>query len=145
MNTGRPCLGSWASYGLGSMNQNLPTFVVLVARATHTEQVQAISALKSYLTLNPADHGVHQRLGDIYRHIYYLDVAREHYEQALRYLPRARPPASAKKEVLDQYVQNKKYLEGWVGHLEQVVKARKKDFDARAPLKEIGTSHWAAV
>jgi Protein of unknown function (DUF1501) len=43
-NTGRPCLGSWASYGLGSLNQNLPTFVVLVAKPTNTEQVQAISA-----------------------------------------------------------------------------------------------------
>ena len=27
---GRPSLGSWASYGLGSENQNLPTFVVMV-------------------------------------------------------------------------------------------------------------------
>jgi len=42
--TGKPCLGSWASYGLGSLNQNLPTFVVLVAKPTNTEQVQAISA-----------------------------------------------------------------------------------------------------
>ncbi|MFN0050772.1 MAG: DUF1501 domain-containing protein [Planctomycetales bacterium] len=42
--TGRPCLGTWASYGLGSLNENLPTFVVLVARPTNTEQVQAISA-----------------------------------------------------------------------------------------------------
>jgi hypothetical protein len=42
--TGRPCLGSWASYGLGSLNLNLPTFVVLVAKPTNTEQVQAISA-----------------------------------------------------------------------------------------------------
>lgn len=42
--TGRPCLGAWASYGLGSLNQNLPTFVVLVAKPTNTEQVQAISA-----------------------------------------------------------------------------------------------------
>ena len=42
--TGRPCLGSWASYGLGSLNHNLPTFVVLVAKPTNTEQVQAISA-----------------------------------------------------------------------------------------------------
>jgi hypothetical protein len=42
--TGRPCLGSWTSYGLGSMNQDLPTFVVLVAKPTNTEQVQAISA-----------------------------------------------------------------------------------------------------
>ena len=42
--TGRPGLGNWVSYGLGSLNQNLPTFVVLVARPTNTEQVQAISA-----------------------------------------------------------------------------------------------------
>jgi hypothetical protein len=42
--TGRPCLGSWASYGLGSLNKNLPTFVVLVAQPSNTEQVQAISA-----------------------------------------------------------------------------------------------------
>ncbi len=42
--TGRPCIGSWLSYGLGSMNENLPTFVVLVAEPSNTEQVQAISA-----------------------------------------------------------------------------------------------------
>jgi hypothetical protein len=43
-NTGRPCLGAWASYGLGSLNDSLPTFVVLVARPTNQEQMQAISA-----------------------------------------------------------------------------------------------------
>ena len=42
--TGRPCLGAWASYGLGSLNQNLPTFVVMVAEPTNKEQIQAISA-----------------------------------------------------------------------------------------------------
>jgi Protein of unknown function (DUF1501) len=42
--TGRPCLGAWASYGLGSMNHNLPTFVVLVAKPVSNEQQQAISA-----------------------------------------------------------------------------------------------------
>lgn len=42
--TGRPCMGSWVSYGLGSLNQNLPSFVVLVAQPSNTEQVQAISA-----------------------------------------------------------------------------------------------------
>ena len=40
----RPSLpGSWASYGLGSMNSNLPTFVVLVAIPSNREQEQAIS------------------------------------------------------------------------------------------------------
>jgi hypothetical protein len=42
--TGRPCMGSWTSYGLGSENDNLPTFVVMVAKPSNTEQVQAISA-----------------------------------------------------------------------------------------------------
>jgi hypothetical protein len=41
---GKPCLGSWASYGLGSLNSNLPTFVVLIAEPTNKEQIQAISA-----------------------------------------------------------------------------------------------------
>ena len=42
--TGRPCLGAWTSYGLGSLNENLPTFVVLVAQPSNKEQLQAISA-----------------------------------------------------------------------------------------------------
>ncbi len=31
---GRPSIGAWVSYGLGSENQNLPTFVVLVSQAS---------------------------------------------------------------------------------------------------------------
>ena len=42
--TGRPCLGAWASYGLGSANENLPAFVVLVATPSNREQEQAISS-----------------------------------------------------------------------------------------------------
>ena len=42
---GRPCIGSWLAYGLGSMNQDLPTFVVLNATHSHPKaNVQAISA-----------------------------------------------------------------------------------------------------
>lgn len=45
MVAGRPCLGSWLSYGLGSMNDDLPTFVVLQAKHFHPKaNVQAISA-----------------------------------------------------------------------------------------------------
>jgi len=32
--TGRPSIGSWMSYGLGSLNENLPTFTVLLSRGT---------------------------------------------------------------------------------------------------------------
>ncbi|WP_395784830.1 DUF1501 domain-containing protein [Aquirufa sp.] len=30
--SGRPCIGSWLSYGLGSMNQNLPAFIVMLSK-----------------------------------------------------------------------------------------------------------------
>jgi len=35
---GRPSLGSWLSYGLGSMNENLPNYVVMLARTNHPQQ-----------------------------------------------------------------------------------------------------------
>jgi hypothetical protein len=42
---GRPCIGSWMAYGLGSGNQDLPAFVVLNASHSHPKAgVQAISA-----------------------------------------------------------------------------------------------------
>lgn len=45
MITGRPCMGSWLTYGLGSMNEDLPAFVVLQAKHNHPKaDVQAISA-----------------------------------------------------------------------------------------------------
>jgi uncharacterized protein (DUF1501 family) len=45
MIAGKPCIGSWIAYGLGSMNKDLPTFVVLNATHTHPKaNVQAISA-----------------------------------------------------------------------------------------------------
>lgn len=45
MIAGKPCIGSWVSYGLGSTNQDLPAFVVLNAKHTHPRaNVQAISA-----------------------------------------------------------------------------------------------------
>jgi hypothetical protein len=53
---GRPCLGSWASYGLGSLNQNLPTFVVLVAEPTGHDQFQAISAKLWSAGYLPGEH-----------------------------------------------------------------------------------------
>ena len=54
--TGRPCLGAWTSYGLGTLNENLPTFVVLVAQPSNTEQVQAISARLWSAGYLPGEH-----------------------------------------------------------------------------------------
>src|SRR5262249_5641065 len=42
--------------GLGSLNHNLPTFVVLVARPTNQEQVQAISARLWQSGYLPGEH-----------------------------------------------------------------------------------------
>jgi hypothetical protein len=54
--TGRPSLGSWASYGLGSMNENLPTFVVLVAIPSNRDQEQAISGRLWSSGFLPGEH-----------------------------------------------------------------------------------------
>jgi hypothetical protein len=35
---GRPSMGAWASYGLGSLNQNLPSFIVLVSKNASRDQ-----------------------------------------------------------------------------------------------------------
>lgn len=39
---GRPSLGSWLSYGLGSMNQDLPNFVVMTPTWTGRQDAQAL-------------------------------------------------------------------------------------------------------
>jgi hypothetical protein len=44
MNAGKPCLGSWLAYGLGSMNDNLPTFVVLQSKLNWKEDNQPVSS-----------------------------------------------------------------------------------------------------
>ena len=36
--TGRPAIGSWLSYGLGSLNENLPAFVVLLSAGSSNTQ-----------------------------------------------------------------------------------------------------------
>ncbi|MFP6907216.1 MAG: DUF1501 domain-containing protein [Verrucomicrobiota bacterium] len=35
---GRPSLGAWLSYGLGSLNKNLPSYIVMLAKTRHAEQ-----------------------------------------------------------------------------------------------------------
>jgi hypothetical protein len=44
MNAGKPCLGSWLAYGLGSMNDNLPTFMVLQTKLNDKENNQPVSS-----------------------------------------------------------------------------------------------------
>ncbi len=35
---GRPCTGAWLSYGLGSANQNLPAFIVMISSGKESDQ-----------------------------------------------------------------------------------------------------------
>jgi hypothetical protein len=56
MVTGRPCLGAWVSYALGSLNQNLPAFVVMVATPSNREQEQAISGRLWSAGYLPGEH-----------------------------------------------------------------------------------------
>ena len=40
--TGRPSLGAWISYGLGSENQNLPAFIVMISRPSGPTNAQPL-------------------------------------------------------------------------------------------------------
>ena len=62
---GRPCIGSWLSYGLGSTNKDLPTFVVMNAERSHPKAgLQAISARLWSAGFLSAEHaGVALRAG----------------------------------------------------------------------------------
>jgi hypothetical protein len=40
---GRPSIGSWLSYGLGAVNEELPTFVVMTSKMPVAKNVQALS------------------------------------------------------------------------------------------------------
>jgi hypothetical protein len=54
---GKPSLGAWLSYGLGSLDQNLPTFAVMTSRYTQKKNVQALSARLWSSGFLPAQHG----------------------------------------------------------------------------------------
>ena len=52
--TGRPCLGAWTSYGLGSLNQNLPAFVAFTSgTSTSRRTVPAVCAARSSSPSSP--------------------------------------------------------------------------------------------
>ena len=84
---GRPSIGSWVSYGLGSDNENLPSFVVLLSRGQ--EGGQPLYAKLWGNGFLPADHqGVMFRSG--HEPVLYLNnpegMAREDREKMIHYL-----------------------------------------------------------
>mgnify|MGYP000176866989 CR=1 FL=1 len=61
---GRPSMGSWMSYGLGSLNNNLPTFTVLLSRGTGRPLTQPLySRLWGNGFLSSLHQGVQFRAG----------------------------------------------------------------------------------
>jgi hypothetical protein len=61
---GKPSLGSWLSYGLGAMNEELPTFVVMTSKIPIRANVQALSnRLWSSGFLSPEHAAVALRAG----------------------------------------------------------------------------------
>ncbi len=61
---GRPSIGSWMSYGLGSLNDNLPTFTVLLSRGTGRKMAQPLySRLWGNGFLSSLHQGVQFRSG----------------------------------------------------------------------------------
>src|SRR5258708_23847750 len=71
MNAGKPCLGAWLAYGLGTMNDNLPTFVVLQTKSNPKENNQPVSSrLWSSGVLSSALSGVGMRPAG--HHVLYL-------------------------------------------------------------------------
>jgi len=61
---GKASIGSWISYGLGSMNEDLPTFVVLTSKLPLFVNIQALSSrLWSSGFLSPEHAGVALRSG----------------------------------------------------------------------------------
>jgi len=61
---GRPCFGSWMSYGLGSENRNLPAFVVLISQGSSQRDSQPLFSRLWGSGFLPADHqGVQFRSG----------------------------------------------------------------------------------
>jgi hypothetical protein len=61
---GKPSIGSWISYGLGSVNEDLPTFVVLTSKLPLYQNIQALSSrLWSAGFLSPEHAGVALRSG----------------------------------------------------------------------------------
>ena len=62
---GRPSLGAWLSYGLGSENQNLPAFVVLISQGSGNKTDQPIFSRLWGSGFLPTRHqGVRFRSGD---------------------------------------------------------------------------------
>ena len=60
---GKPSFGSWISYGLGSPNQNLPSYIVMISRGSGAANQALYSRLWSSGFLPSKHQGVNLRSG----------------------------------------------------------------------------------
>ncbi|WP_247233685.1 DUF1501 domain-containing protein [Telluribacter sp. SYSU D00476] len=51
--SGRPCIGSWLSYGLGSLNENLPSFIVMLSKGGGDQPISSAAWSNGFL---PSHH-----------------------------------------------------------------------------------------
>jgi hypothetical protein len=62
---GRPSMGAWLSYGLGSENKDLPAFIVLISKGSSKRDAQALFQRLWGAGFLPSEHqGVNFRSGD---------------------------------------------------------------------------------
>ena len=61
---GSPSMGSWVSYGLGSMNENLPSYIVLVSQGTGKNPGQPIFSRLWGSGFLPSSHQGHTGIRD---------------------------------------------------------------------------------
>ena len=57
---GRPSIGSWLSYGLGSDNKNLPGFVVLITKDKYGQPLYSRSWGNGFLPHNTKEYNLDQ-------------------------------------------------------------------------------------
>ncbi|MEZ4774929.1 MAG: DUF1501 domain-containing protein [Bacteroidia bacterium] len=84
--SGRPSMGAWLSYGLGSENENLPAFVVMVSKGGSAQPLSAAAWSNGFL---PAQHqGVQFRSGK--DPVLYLNnpdgISQAHRRESLDYI-----------------------------------------------------------
>ena len=108
---GRPSMGAWMSYGLGSENNNLPSFIVLISRGSAKRDAQALFQRLWGAGFLPSEHqGVNFRSGA--DPVLYLnnppgvdDVSRRHMLDVLAQLNRKTYEDFADPEVMTRISQ----------------------------------------
>ncbi|MCI0380767.1 MAG: hypothetical protein L0215_24555 [Gemmataceae bacterium] len=113
----------WGNYG-----GNVPTGFRQTIR-----QIQIITALRSYLLLQPEDYDIHEMVADLFLEQHYLDVALEYLRNAVKHLNEVR---SVEPVFLEAFKDRKRKLNDKFKLLDMEVKKRRGDFDLMADTRK---------